>query len=369
MIRIIGTVLIVAGLFLAGCKSVETTSSILHNESGRYDLAIETANEALAKNPNDAEAHFQLGIAYSYLDSVGMAYDHFMKSSELDPKRKQDVENNIQSNFAKHYNRALNLLKDDDLLGAAEEFEKASAANPMEAKGYFQLGTTYTQLGNQNPDNPEYYEKAVPNFDKVLELSTPSEKYYIDALSYAGEVLAKAGKPEEAISRFNRLVEEDPTNYRVIEKIGYERLEAQDWKGASVFLDLASKARAKIGAEDFNLFYNLGVANFQMGKGDEAAGVAADPDALAAAIQYYEKGLELEPNEPTTIRNITVAYVVQEDWRQASIWGERFVGVKPDDEDGWRLLARIYNEMGEKDKARQCSARYDELIRAKSSGQ
>jgi hypothetical protein len=60
---------------------------------------------------------------------------------------------------------------------------------------------------------------------------------------------------------------------------------------------------------------------------------------------------------------------VAEDWRQASIWGERFVGVKPDDEDGWRILARIYNELGEKDKARQCSARYDEIMRAKSSGQ
>jgi len=369
MIRTIGALLVVAGLFLAGCKSVETTSAILHNESGRYDLAIEKANEALAKDPNDAEAHFQLGIAYSYLDSVDMAYKHFTKAGELDPKRAQDVENNIQSNFAKHYNRALNLLKDEDYLGAAEEFELAVKANPTESKGYYQLGTTYTQLGNQNPDNPEYFEKAVINFDRVLELSNPSDKHYIDALSYAGEVLAKSGRPEEAISRFNRLVEEDPTNYRVIEKIGYDRLEDQDWKGAAVFLDLAARARAKIGADDFNLFYNLGVANFQMGKGDESAGVAGDPEALAASIDYYQKGLEIQPDEPTTIRNITVAYVVSEDWRQAAQWGERFVGVKPDDEDGWRILARIYNELGEKDKARQCSARYDEILRAKSSGQ
>ncbi len=362
MVRTIGVLAVLVGLFLAGCKSVETTSAILHNQSGRYDLAIEKANEALAKDPNDAESHFQLGISYSFLDSVGLAYQHFKKAEELDPKRTQDVENNIQSNFAKHYNRALNLLKDDDLLGAAEEFEKAVEANPTEAKGYFQLGTTYTQLGNQNPDNPEYFEKAVPNFDKVLELSNPSEKHYIDALSYAGEVLAKSGKPEEAVSRFNRLVEEDPTNYRVIEKIGYDRLEGQDWKGAAVFLDLSARARAKIGADDFNLFYNLGVANFQMGK-------EGDAEALAASIAYYQKALELQPDEPTTIRNITVAYVVAEDWRQAAIWGERFVGVKPDDEDGWRILARIYNELGEKDKARQCSARYDEILRAKSSGQ
>ncbi|UCG50661.1 MAG: tetratricopeptide repeat protein [Candidatus Latescibacterota bacterium] len=362
MVRMIGALVVITALFLAGCKSVETTSAILHNQSGRYDLAIKTANEALVKNPKDAEAHFQLGISYSYLDSVDLAYEHFTTAAQIDPKRQKDVDNNIQSNFAKHYNRALNLLKDEDLEGAATEFEKASKANPTEPKGYFQLGTTYTQLGNRNPDNPVYFEKAVPNFDKVLELSNPSEKHYIDALSYAGEVLAKSGKPEEAVSRFNRLVEEDPTNYRVIEKIGYDRLDGKDWKGAAVFLDLAQRARAKIGAEDFNLFYNLGVAHFQTGK-------EGDAEELAKSIEFYQKALELQPDEPTTIYNITVAYVVAKDWRQAAQWGERYVGVKPDDENGWRILARIYNELGEKEKARQCSSRYDEILRSKSGGQ
>ncbi len=92
----------------AGCKSVETTSAILHNQSGRYDLAIKTANEALATNPNDAEAEFQLGLAYSYLDSVGLAYQHFTRAAQIEPARDKDAQNNIQSNFAKHYNKALN---------------------------------------------------------------------------------------------------------------------------------------------------------------------------------------------------------------------------------------------------------------------
>ena len=48
----------------AGCKSRETTSAIIHNDTGRHDLAIQTSEEALAKDPNDAEAHFQIGIAY-----------------------------------------------------------------------------------------------------------------------------------------------------------------------------------------------------------------------------------------------------------------------------------------------------------------
>jgi tetratricopeptide (TPR) repeat protein len=362
-VRIIGASVLVIAFFLAGCKSVETTSAILHNQSGRYDLAIETANQALADNPNDAEAEFQLGIAYSHLDSVALAYEHFSRAKELDPKREEMVANNIQSNFARHYNVALNLLKDDDYEGAAVEFEKSTLADPMEPKGYFQLGTTHTRLGDDNPEKAvEYYTKAVPCFDKVLELANPSDKAYVDALKYAGQVLAKAGRPEEAVSRFNRLVEEDPTNFDVIEDIGYGRLDAKDWKGAAVFLDLAAQARAKIGVEDFNLFYNLGVAHFQMGKD-------GDPEALTKAVEYYQQALELNPDEPLTIRNVVVAYVYAEDWRNAAEWGERYVLVQPDEADGWRLLTRCYNELGDKEKARRCELRYNELMKSGSGSE
>lgn len=355
-LRMVGAFVCAMVLF-AGCKSVETTSAILHNQSGRYDLAIETAQEALARNPNDAEAHFQLGISYSRLDSVGLAFQHFRKSAELDPKREPMANDNIQSNFARHYNQALTMLKDEDITPAAEEFTKATQADPRQAKGFFMLGRVYARMGDSNP---AYYEKAIPNLDQVLELATPAEKHYIDALSLAGTVLAKAGKPEEAVSRFNRLVEEDPTNYRVIEKIGYDRLDGKDWRGAAVFLDLATRARAKIGAEDFNLYYNLGVAHFQYGKASD------DPEALAKAVDYYQKALGLQPDEPTTTFNIVVAYVVSENWREAITWGEKYVGMNPDDANAWRLLSRSYSEVGDDAKARECAARYEALQKQKS---
>ena len=57
-------------------------------------------------------------------------------------------------------------------------------------------------------DDPSYYDRALEEFDKVLELSTPADKQYIDALSSAGQVLAEMGRPQDAVSRFNRLIEE-----------------------------------------------------------------------------------------------------------------------------------------------------------------
>jgi len=342
----------------SGCKSVETTSAILHNQSGRYDLAIKTANEALATNPNDAEAEFQLGLAYSYLDSVGLAYQHFMRSAQIDPTRDKDAQNNIQSNFAKHYNKALNHEKDGDHVAAAAEFERAVEADPVDEKGYSQLGVVYDRLATDSADSAQalnYYNMAVANFDKVLELAKPGDKIYVDALKFAGEILATTGRPEEAAARFSRLVEEDPTNYRAIEDIGYELVNARNWKGASLFLDLSAQARSKLGADDATLFFNLGVVNFNMGKDTK------DPAALAKAIEYYEKALALNPTDVATVRNGMVVYVYMENWRGAAEWGERFVALSPDDIDGWRTLTRAYNELGDTEKARRCELRFDEL--------
>jgi superkiller protein 3 len=368
-LRKLGIAVLAVGILaigLAGCKSVQTTSSILHNESGRYDLAIKTANEALAQNPNDAEAEFQLGVAYSHLDSVGLAYTHFRKAAQIDPKRQDLSNNNIQSNFAKHYNAALNALKDDDNESAAGEFAKSIEADPEDPRGYSQLGAVYTRLGDRSQDSTmtnDYYNKAVMNFDKVLELAKPQDKQYVDALRAAGQILARQNRAEEAASRFNRLVEEDPTSYKAIEDIGYDLVNSKDWKGAALFLELAAQARSKIGAEDFTLFFNLGVVYFNIGKD------AKDPADLAKAVQYYEKALALNPNDVLTVRNVMVVYVLSENWRSAAEWGERFVALSPDEIDGWRTLTRAYNELGDTEKAHRCELRYDELRKRASGSQ
>ena len=66
------------------------------------------------------------------------------------------------------------------------------------------------------------------------------------------------------MNRFNRLIEEDPTSYTVIEEIGTDLLNAENWKRRAVFLKLAAEARTKAGVEDFKIYYNLGVAQYRL---------------------------------------------------------------------------------------------------------
>jgi Flp pilus assembly protein TadD len=342
---------ILAAFALAACQSVATTSAKLRNQEGNYELAIDLAKQGLAENPKDAEAYFQLGISYSNLDSVSLAYDNFVKSMELDPKKKKDAQNNIQHNFAKHYKLGQSAFNRNDYENAAEEFNLATEADPTQTIGFYNLGVSYSRLGKET--DPKYYDKAIVELDKVLERSNPSESHYINALEVAGKALAATGREDEARERFERLIEEDPTSYEVIENIGMDLLTAENWKGAAIFLEMAADARSKIDAEDFTLYYNIGVANYSMR--------AEEPSRVDDAIMYYEKALDVQPDEPQTIFNIIVAYVSKEDWREAIQWGEKYVSVSRDDPRGWQLLARCYSEMGDRDKARDALTQFETL--------
>jgi tetratricopeptide (TPR) repeat protein len=350
------TCLLGALVFGLGCQSVNTTAGKLRNQEGNYEIAIDLLKRALADNPNDAEAYFQLGISYSNLDSVSLAYEHFVKSIELNPtKYEKNARNNIQHNFAKHYKLGQGAFKRDDFQTAAEEFLLSTKADPEQAVAFFNLGVSYSRLGE---DDPSYYNKAIDALDKVLELSNPSESNYINALEVAGNCLVKTGREDDALERFNRLIEEDPTSYGVIENIGNDLLNDKQWKGAVVFLKMSAEARAKIGAEDFTLYYNIGAGLYNMSKQESGE---VDEDIVDESIGYYEKALDIEPDEPQTIFNIVVAHVAKKDWDSAVLWGEKYVDTSPADSRGWQLLARCYSEMGDKDKARDALKKVEQL--------
>jgi len=351
------SILVVLGIVAVaaiGCKSVDTTSMILRNQEGNYDMALALGRKALAANPNDAEAHFQMGFAYSKLDSVALAYQHFIKAKELDPKKDKLVADNIQSNFAKHYKLGQNAGTRGDYRTAVTEFDLATQADPRQAIGFFNLGSSYFSLAATDSANAKQdYENALKAADKVLSLSNPTEQVYTRALTLAGKSLVQLGREEEAVERFQRMIEEDPANYAIIQDIGNDLLKAGNWKGAAIFLKMTADARAKVAADDANVYYNLGVAYYNMRE--------TDPNALTESVMYYQKSLDLQPDDPATVLNMVLAYTAAEDWEQVAQWGEKLVSLNPNDPAGWRLLAVGYQKLGDMDKFKETMDRYDML--------
>ena len=152
-----------------------------------------------------------------------------------------------------------------------------------------------------------------------------------------------AGRESEAIRRFQQIVDEDPTQYRVVEQIGNENLKAERWSSAAAFLKMAADARSRIGADDHTLYYNVGAALYNSREDN--------PRAVREAISFYERALEVQPDDPQTIYNIVLANAEVKDWREAVRWGEKYVKINSSDQKGWELLSRSYTEIGEKDQA------------------
>jgi tetratricopeptide (TPR) repeat protein len=166
---------------VAACHSVGTTTAILYNEQGRYAKAAEVARGAVEQDPEDAEAHFQLGVACSHLDSVAAAYEHFMRSARLDGSaaRRNLVENNVRHNFSKHYTNGQAEYARGNYAAALGHLERATQADPRRGVGFYNLGVTYARLAEAAPG---FTDDAVRALTRAVEKSTADDDFHAAAM-------------------------------------------------------------------------------------------------------------------------------------------------------------------------------------------
>lgn len=341
--------LLVLSLAIAlGCKSVETTSAMLHNEHGNYEKAIEMAKLALEKNPNDAEAHFQLGVSYSYTGDMAGAYREFQTAAALDPKKRSFAETDIKSNWARHFNQGISEYQQENYAGAAHEFELATQADPRQIKGWLNLANVYYLMSDVDSTMlPKTYEVV----DTLLAKLDENSEEYPSVLGLTGRVMVKKGQVEDAIRIFEKLLVDDPANFDQVEIVGQDYLSKRDWENAAIFLGMAVEARKKTNSEDFASWYDLGVAYFNGKNCDKA-------------IEAYERALEIEPDNRAGNYSLLLAFYQCERYDDAVVQGQRYTEKWGDDPNGWRILSLSYSKKGMKLKAEEAAKKFQELYQS-----
>lgn len=339
-------ILLVSLVAFGACKSVETTSAMLHNEHGNYDLAIAQAKKALENNPNDPEAHFQLGISYSYTGDMAGAYKEFMTAARLDPKKTDDAETDIKSNWAKHFNNGLSEFQTDNLAGAAHEFEQTTMSDPRQVKGWLNLVKVYYQLSLN--DSAAYAEKSYQAVDTLIAKTTDKDAEYGNVLGLAGQVMVKRGMHDQAVSLFEKLLLDDPANFEEVERAGNNYLVQKDWEHGAQFLQMAIDGRKKTNSEDFESYYNLGVAYF-------------NAKNCPKAVDAYLSALGIDPENKQGNYSLLLAYYQCEMFDDAIVQGMTYTTKFPDDPNGWRILSLAYGKKGMKMKAEEAARKFQEL--------
>jgi Flp pilus assembly protein TadD len=162
----------------------------------RRQLQEAVIQHRLEKNPDDFEAHMNLGaIELSRLNAQA-AVTELREAVRLDPSRPEA-----------HNMLGLALASTGRNAEAIEQYVLALRARPSYASARFNLATALAKAGR--------VDDAVDNLRRILtdNPDDPAAKRRLaDALTLRGTLLLRDGKREEAVAQFDEALKLDPTN-------------------------------------------------------------------------------------------------------------------------------------------------------------
>lgn len=156
-------------------------------DDNQTELAIEAYKQAVKLDPDLAEAHFKLGVAYSLIEAENnQAGTDNIPGVNADDKKGSQSKPNSQKEFEK----------------AVTAYKKLLDANPKDDVAQFNLGRAYNKL-NKDDDAEDAFRAAVK--------LKPDDTEYQTEL---GAILVKLAKYHEAIPPLKKALEIDPENSR-----------------------------------------------------------------------------------------------------------------------------------------------------------
>ncbi|MBN2018361.1 MAG: tetratricopeptide repeat protein [Candidatus Cloacimonetes bacterium] len=155
----------------------------------RYQEALTFYEKSLEKNPNNAEAHNNMGIILSILGAHEAAIQHFNEAKNINPELPQ-VYNNLGNAY-----ESLGKLHE-----AVKHYEMAISVQTNYTDSYYNLARVYTDMRE--------FEKAEAVLNKLIQLDA-SNAY---ACFGMGNMYAKKRDFDKAITWFEKAIELKP-NY------------------------------------------------------------------------------------------------------------------------------------------------------------
>jgi tetratricopeptide (TPR) repeat protein len=326
-------------------------------------------DDVLAKRPNNARAHNNLGQLLYRQDRIAEAIDHYELSVRLDPTVAQA-----------HYNLGLALMKSGRLAEAEASFNEAIRILPYFFNAHLNLALVLTHVGRT--------VEALPHFAAAIQFdSNPGEAHF-----QFGVALAQLGRWAEAASQYAECV---ALNHRPAEahsNWGVALFRMNSPAAAIGHFNAALALRPDLADAHFNLALtlaqsgrpdealphyaaavqansqnadaqlNYGIALAQKGNTAEAVAhlneaVRLRPDSPEAhanlatalldggrnaeALEHYEAALKLRPGDPRAHYNVGFALLTLGRTPEARVQFEAAVRLQPDYAEARDMLRRL----------------------------
>lgn len=177
-------------------------------DENQTETAITALKHAITLNPDLAEAHFQLGIAYALLEM----------QKALEGAVVETVAENTNGKSSNSKGERAKTRSEQAFERAVEAYKKWLKDNPKDDVGYYNMGRAYSKLMKD--------EEAKEAFEKAVELKPEDAEYQTEL----GGILVKLAEYHKAIEPLKKAVELDGSNVRAQELLedaqaGRQRIE------------------------------------------------------------------------------------------------------------------------------------------------
>jgi len=182
---------------------------------GQFEVALAAAEAAIVEDGRNPLAHRLAAMASMGLEDYEAAGAHFDRAVELRPLYEFDFTSVRENAWIELYEVATPFVQSGDYESAAVHFENANAIYDQRPEAMITLGQIYAQLRE--------HDKALENIDAALALTSSEAMAEVDSATTAGwmeqtaelpllraQVLADAGRFEEAVGTYRELSAENP---------------------------------------------------------------------------------------------------------------------------------------------------------------
>ena len=228
---------------------------------GETNAAEDALEQALRENPDNDEAHLQLGYIHAHLGLHEDAMEHYRQALEADPFNVFAANNLGYEHYLK-----------EEYAEAETYYKRALERSPIYTLALNNLGNALLRLGKD--------EEALSCFKKVLGINPrdPFARYNM------GNVYLEVGGYEEAVEIFRQAFNEQPFNPNIANNLGLALARAGDLEASIAWFEKA-----------LTLDRNYPLAHFNLGN------VYGDMGNTERACFHYKQVLEAWPEHAETL--------------------------------------------------------------------
>jgi tetratricopeptide (TPR) repeat protein len=367
----------------AAAQSVEMNSAKLYKKQGEIDKAIEFFEKAIAKKPENAEAHYLLGELYGQTGRLADMIQEFDKSLAYSKKYEKEIQAQRQKHFADSFNTGVKAANESDYAKALQGFMNARLIEPQQIDSYKNLAFVYMRLDSIpavlrvyhellaiKPDDYETYltmaslhnqqasshmqgedsAKAQAEFAQAAELLQKAVGVAPDSvrpriIGELGITYDMMGRGDEAMKTYQDALKITPGNKDLLFNLGRLYLMRDDYANAISQLTEV----LKLNPEDFEVNYNVGLSYLKIGERLDKKSREIEDEAMAAK------------KKPNTARIDSLRQAANEKFTAAMPYLKKAVEIKPDQGSAWHNLGVGYMRAGDQEKAKEAFAKADAL--------